>query len=116
MQKPSAEKSTLAIGGLAAMLASACCLGPLILVSIGLSGAWIGQLTRLEPLRPWFLLVSLIALGSAYWRIYRRPPACLPGEMCASPAIRRVYKALFLLVVALIAVAFAFPYAAPLFY
>ena len=116
MLRHGAEKSTLAIGGLTATLASACCLGPLILVSIGLSGAWIGQLTRLEPLRPWFLSVSLVALGFAYWRIYRRPPACLPGEKCAAPAVRRMYKGLFWLVVALTTVAFAFPYAAPWFY
>jgi mercuric ion transport protein len=35
------KRSALALGGVAAVLASACCLGPLILVSIGLSGAWI---------------------------------------------------------------------------
>ena len=34
----------LVVGGLAAILASACCLGPLVLVALGLSGAWIGTL------------------------------------------------------------------------
>lgn len=66
MSRSGSEKNPLVIGGLAAVLASACCLGPLILVSIGLSGAWIGQLTRLEPFRPWFLVVSLIALAFPY--------------------------------------------------
>jgi mercuric ion transport protein len=42
----------LFVGGLAAILASTCCLGPLVLVALGLSGAWIGNLTRLEPYRP----------------------------------------------------------------
>lgn len=55
MPRDADKQGTLAVGGLAAVLASACCLGPLVLVSIGLSGAWIGQLTRLEPLLPWFL-------------------------------------------------------------
>ena len=113
---PSTEKSTLAIGGLAAMLASACCLGPLILVSIGLSGAWIGQLTRLEPYRPWFLIVSVIALVFAYRRIFRPAADCQPGEVCAIPSVRRVYRWLFWIVAVLVLVAFGFPYVAPWFY
>jgi len=38
---------TLAAGGLAAVLASTCCLGPLVLVSLGLGGAWVANLTVL---------------------------------------------------------------------
>jgi len=116
MSRSGSEKSTLAVGGLAAVLASACCLGPLILVSIGLSGAWIGQLTRLEPFRPWFLIVSLIALVFAYRRIYRPVAACQPGEVCAVPAVRFAYKIMFWVVAALVLIAFAFPYVAPWYY
>jgi hypothetical protein len=47
----------LLAGGLAAILASTCCLGPLVLVALGLSGAWIGNLTLLEPYRPFFIAV-----------------------------------------------------------
>lgn len=110
------EKRSLAIGGLAALLASACCLGPLILVSLGLSGAWIGQMTRLEPYRPWFLIVSMIALGFAYRRIFRPLAECQPGEVCAVPSVRRAYRWLFWIVTALVLVAFGFPYVAPWFY
>lgn len=116
MSRSGSEKGTLAIGGLAAVLASACCLGPLILVSIGLSGAWIGQLTRLEPFRPLFLAASLIALAFAYRRIYRQLATCQPGEVCAIPTVRRAYKLVFWIVVALVLIAFGFPYVAPLFY
>jgi mercuric ion transport protein len=42
-------RGALATGGLAAILASTCCLGPLVLVALGVSGAWIGNLTLLEP-------------------------------------------------------------------
>lgn len=112
----STERSTLAIGGLAALLASACCLGPLILVSIGLSGAWIGQLTRLEPFRPWFLVISVIALAFAYRRIFRPAADCHPGEVCAAPSVRRAYRWLFWIVAALVLIAFGFPYVAPWFY
>ena len=116
VQRDTGGTSALAIGGVAAVLASACCLGPLILVSIGLSGAWIGQLTRLEPLRPLFLIVSLIALAFAWRRIYRPVAKCRPGEICAMPAVRRVYKVLFWIVAVLVLIAFAYPYAAPWFY
>lgn len=110
------EKSTLAIGGLAALLASTCCLGPLVLVSIGLSGAWIGQLTRLEPFRPWLMAIAVIALVFAYRRIFRPTIACRPGEICATPSGRRTYRGLFWIVAALVLIAFGFPYVALWFY
>src|SRR5258708_8328847 len=51
--------AALLVGGVAAILASTCCLGPLVLVALGLSGAWIGNLTLLEPYRPFFIGVVL---------------------------------------------------------
>jgi mercuric ion transport protein len=107
---------SLAAGTLAALLASTCCLGPLILVSLGLSGAWISHLAVLERYRPLFLAAALAALAIAWRRIYRRATACAPGEVCALPATQRVYKVLFWISAALVGVAFLFPYAAPLFY
>lgn len=113
-RKPDA--GILAMGGLAALLASTCCLGPLLLVSLGLSGAWIGNLTMLEPYRPWFLAAALLALAFAYRRIFRPAAACLPGELCAIPRVRTVYKAIFWIVAVLVLIALAFPYVLPLFY
>jgi len=106
----------LATGGLAAVLASTCCLGPLILVSLGLGGAWASNLTALEPFRPWFLGAALIALFFAWRRLFRPAVACKPGEVCAVPATRRAYKLVFWLVVVLVAVGFGSPYVAPFFY
>jgi mercuric ion transport protein len=110
------EKGTLAIGGLAAILASTCCLGPLLLLALGFSGAWIGTLTVLEPYRPIFIGAALVALSFAYRRIFRPVPACQPGEVCALPQIKRTYKVLFWLVAVLTLVALGFPYILPLFY
>ncbi len=109
-------KAALLASGLAAILASSCCLGPLILVSLGVSGAWIGDLTLLEPYRPYFLGAALVALALAYRRMFRPAAACRPGEVCALPGVRATYKVVFGAVVVLIAIAFAFPYAAPFFY
>lgn len=110
------KPATLAIGGLAAILASTCCLGPLVLIALGLSGAWIGNLSRLEPYRPIFLGVALVAMVIAWRRIYRASAECKPGEICALPQTKRLYKALFWVVAALVLLAFSFPYLAPLFY
>ena len=106
----------LLAGGIAAVLASACCLGPLVLITLGFSGAWIGNLTALEPFRPIFIGAALIAMFFAWRRIYRPVEACLPGEVCAVPRIRTIYKALFWAVAALVLPALVFPYLAPLFY
>ena len=99
-----------------AVLASTCCLGPLVLVTLGVSGAWIGNLTALEPYRPLFLGAALIALFFAYRRIFRPVQVCRPGEVCAVPQMRRAHKVVFWIVAALVLVALAFPYVLPLFY
>ena len=109
-------RGALAAGGLAAILASTCCLGPLVLITLGFSGAWIGSLTVLEPYRPIFIGVASVALFFAYRRLFRPAAACQPGEVCAIPQINVVYKAFFWLVAALALVALVFPYVAPLFY
>jgi len=106
----------LVIGGLAAILASTCCLGPLVLVALGLSGAWIGNLTRLEPYRPFFIAGALIALFFAGRRIFRPMQDCKPGEVCAVPRTRRIYKVLFVTVSVLVLIALVFPYVVRFFY
>ena len=109
-------RGALFASGLAAILASTCCLGPLILLSLGISGAWIGNLTLLEPYRPIFIGAALIALFFARRRLFRAPAACRPGEVCAIPQVNATYRLLFWIVAALIVVALSFPYVAPLFY
>lgn len=106
----------LVAGGVAALLASACCLGPLVLILLGFSGAWIGNLALLEPYRPFFIGITLLALGLAGWRLYRPERACTPGEVCAVPRLRIIHKVIFWTVLVLVLVAFAFPYVLPLFY
>src|SRR5713226_1092340 len=106
----------LFVGGVAAILASTCCLGPLLLVALGLSGAWIGNLTLLEPYRPFFIGSALVALFFAGRRIFRPAQACQPGEVCAVPRARRMYKIVFGIVSALVLIALIYPYVARFFY
>ena len=114
--KPPGSQGVLALGGLAAILASTCCLGPLVLVMLGFSGAWISNLTVLEPYRPVLIGAALAALFFAYRRIFRPVQACKPGEVCAVPQVKAAYKITFWVVAALVVTALAFPYILPLFY
>jgi mercuric ion transport protein len=84
----------LATGGvLGAILASTCCIGPLLLVSLGVSGAWIGNLTALEPYKAYFIAATLVLLGLGFRQVYfRRKPACEEGSYCARPESSLITK------------------------
>ena len=111
-----AVRSELLVGGLAALLASTCCLGPLVLVMLGVGGAWVGNLAALAPYRPIFLGAALVALFLAGRRIFRPAQACKPEEVCAFPKVRTTYKLVFWAVAVLVLIALGFPYVLPLFY
>jgi mercuric ion transport protein len=68
----------MAAGGLAAFAASSCCIVPLILFSLGVSDAWIGNFTRLAPYQPNFLVAKTAFLGVGYWLVY---PAAMPDTL-----------------------------------
>jgi mercuric ion transport protein len=116
MAAPSNGRGALAAGGLAAILASTCCLGPLVLITLGFSGAWIGNLTALEPYRPIFIGAALVALFFAWRRIFLPARACAPDDACAVPQVLMAYKVIFWIVAALVLIALVFPYLMPLFY
>jgi len=104
--------TTLIGGAVAAIAASACCLGPLILVSLGIGGAWISNLTMLEPFRPIFIGIALICMAFAYCKIYSAKPAdaCLPDTLCAKPQTNRNYRVIFWIVSMLVLIALLYPY------
>jgi len=104
-----------AAGVLGAIAASSCCILPLILFSVGISGAWIGALTALAPYQPIFVAVTLGFLGYGYWLVYWKPKAgCTDGSACARPLPDRIVKSALWLATALVAAALAFPYVAPI--
>lgn len=108
----------LTVAGLAALLASGCCVMPLLLALAGVSGAWIGQLRRIEPYSPWLMGLSFVALGVAGRRLFRRPAA---DASCAidDVACRRsngVARRWFWVVAIVALVPLAAPLVAPWFY
>ena len=92
--EPKGRTGLLAAGGLiGGVLASSCCVLPLALVSLGISGAWIGQLTALSPYQPYFLIAALALLGAGFWQAYwRKPEVCVPNSVCAKPRSGAVAK------------------------
>lgn len=68
-----------------ALAASLCCVIPLILFSLGISSAWIANLTALQPYKPIFVVVTLGFLGYGYWLVYGNPKVCVEGDVCARP-------------------------------
>ena len=105
------------VGGGIAAVASLCCVGPLVLVMLGVGGAWMANLAVLEQFRPYFLGAAILALFLAWKKIYRAPAAaCTPGSLCAMPQTDRIYKVLLWMVAVLVVLALIFPYLAPLFH
>ena len=106
----------LIAGILSAIGASICCVGPLVLLALGVSGAWIGSLTALEPYRPILIGLTLLFLGFAFYRLYLTRPACSPESACANPRILKRQRVAFWIVAVLVLGLIAVPWVAPLFY
>jgi mercuric ion transport protein len=107
----------LSAGGiLAAIGASSCCVIPFGLFSLGVSGAWIADITALEPYQPIFVVIALACLGGGFALMRRRQRiACVDGSYCARPISDRITRIGFYVTAALIVVAVLFPRLAPLF-
>lgn len=96
---------------ISAVGASVCCVGPLLLLGLGIGGAWIGNLTAMERYRPYWMTATLVFLGLAFFRIYRKPRkvVCTPGSACSSDGGRR-NKLILWIVTALVLGLLALPY------
>jgi|SaaInl7_100m_RNA_FD_contig_21_1465257_length_562_multi_9_in_0_out_0_1 mercuric ion transport protein len=111
-------RGLLAAGGLfGALLASSCCIVPLVFVTLGIGGTWMGQLTAMEPYKPILVAVTVAFLGFSFWHVYFKPRAvCADGSFCAMPASNRVTQFVLWSATALVALAATVNYWAPLFY
>lgn len=111
-----AGKKLSVLGSAAGAVAAwSCCIVPLILFSVGISGVWIGGLTAFAPYQPIFIGIAVLSLGTGFYFAYRRPKAadCQPGSFCASPKSDRLTKTALWVCSVMIALAVAFNYVAP---
>ncbi|MDE2599903.1 MAG: mercuric transport protein [Rhodocyclaceae bacterium] len=109
----------MTVAVLSSIVASTCCVVPLILVLVGITGAWMVNLQALKPYVVLFTVIALAALGWAGYLVFRpqrSSGACSAEETkCATVACRSTRKA-FILSAVFIAALLLFPFAAPLFY
>ena len=108
-------KNSLAAGALAAIGASVCCVVPLVLLMMGIGGAWIASLTALEPLRPWFIAATVLFLGLAFRRLYFQQPVCEPGTACSQSSVLKHQRLIFWVVALVLLALLSVPWLAPLF-
>lgn len=113
--QPAGRGALLATGGLlGALAASSCCVLPLVLFSLGVSGAWLGTLTALAPYQPIFVAITLAFLASGFYLVYRKPKvACADDQTCARPVSNRIVKIALWVATALVVAALMFPILAP---
>lgn len=107
----------LAGGGMVgAVGASLCCLVPLALFTVGISGAWIGYLTGLSPYQPYFLVIAIGSLSVGGWLRHRsNKRGCAAGEVCARPLPSRTVTIGFIFAMTLIVLALGLQFLGPLF-
>ncbi len=113
----SARKRIFAGGSvLGAIAMSSCCILPLALFSVGVTGAWIGNLSALYPYKLYFLVPTAGFLAGGFYLIYRKPKAdaCEADGACAAPISSWINKVVLWSATALTLAALAFPYFAPL--
>jgi mercuric ion transport protein len=110
------QRLAAASGILAALGAASCCVVPFALFTLGVSGAWIGNLTALEPYQPVFAAIAAACLGYGFYLVYRRPKAaCADGSYCASPSSSRLAKIGLWTALVLVVIAVGFPRIAALY-
>jgi mercuric ion transport protein len=110
------QLTLIAAGGLlGALAASSCCVLPLVLFSLGVSGAWIGNFTRLAPYQPHLIAATLAFLGIGYWLVHRAAKrACTEGEACTHPLPNRLVKIALVVATTLVVAALGLDVLAPL--
>ena len=112
-----ATKKIIATGGLlGAIAASTCCVLPVILFALGISGAWISNLVSLARYKPFFIVLSLVFIGTGFWIVYFKPQISIPkvqSTSCYRPFSEKTIKIMLWSAVIIILIVFLIPYIAP---
>lgn len=96
----------------AALLASLCCIGPVLFVTLGVGA---GLASRFEPLRPVFTVMAVALIAVGFYTVYgRRPPegdapSCTVDGSCAVPRNRSREKVLLWIATVIALVLLTFP-------
>ncbi len=105
-------KAAVAGGVLGALAMTSCCILPLVLFSLGATGAWIAQLGALYQYK-WFLFAFAGgSLAHGFWKIYRPAPQACEDRSCERPVHPRFMKGALWTATIVVALSLAFPYIA----
>ena len=108
---------TAAGGVIGAVLASTCCIAPLVLITLGASGAWIGNLTALKDYQPIFVVLTLSFLAAGFWQVYgKSDKLCDDDLVCATPKSEMVVKSALWVATILVTLSLTVDLWAPIFY
>jgi len=112
-----ATKKIIATGGLlGAIVASTCSVLPVFLLALGISGSWIGSFRSLAPYKPFFVIISLVFIGTGFWIVYFKPQISIPkvqSTSCYRPFSEKTIKIMLWFSVIIILIVFLIPYIAP---
>jgi mercuric ion transport protein len=100
----------LVAASLAAIGASACCILPLVLLTLGIGGAWMSNLTAMTPYSPYFTAFTVAILAWVFYNLYIKPRKCKEDEVCANPNVLKRQRLIFWLVSVLLIAMVTFPY------
>lgn len=110
------KPSWLGIGALlSAIGASACCVLPLVFLSLGIGGAWMSTLTSMESVRPFFLVLTLVFIALGFRKLYLVPNNCETGDACASTPVKGNQRIIFWIGSVFLIGLLVFPWYAPMF-
>lgn len=110
-----ARAQWIAAGGiLGALVSTSCCILPLLLFSLGISGAWIANFTALAPYKPYFAAATLSLVAYGYYLVYVRPRQSCADGSCVRPLPNRLVKWSLWIATVLVIAALAFDSIAPL--
>lgn len=108
---------TAAGGVIGAVLASTCCIAPLVLITLGASGAWIGNLTALKNYQPIFVVLTLTFLAAGFWQVYgKSEKPCDDNAICATPKSEMIVKSALWVAAILVVLSLTVDLWAPIFY
>ena len=103
-----AQSATLFGSVAGGVLASACCIGPVVFALLGISGAALAR--GLEPFRPYLLVMTYGLLGGAFYLTYRpQTTECGPGNSCGVPRVKRAAKVALWLATFVVVLSTSFP-------
>ncbi len=110
MSNSSTSNRSLLLAITAGLGASACCIGPLLLLSLGFGGSWVGNLTAMAPYSGYFSAITLLILAVVFHKLYVAEQKCEEGAVCANPKIVKKQRIIFWIVSIILIAMMSFPY------